>query len=159
MDTRSSPMLTQGFVQGANISGNVFRAASGTIAALAAGVPVSLRYIVNRPFETMHDWDFACTRTRFSLLAAYLHIFTLSPYLGVVYRFLSIIPTCTQSAVRRSFQPLRAQRIYSVNVLNFQWTGFIHYFMHMRDKTVCEFWAESLKAGLDCCLWSEIWAE
>ena len=45
----------------------------------------------------------------------------------------------SQSAVRRSFQPLRGSRIYSVNVVNFQWTVFISDFMHMRDKTVCGF--------------------
>ena len=59
----------------------------------------------------------------------------------------------SQSAVRRSFQPLRGSRTYSVNVVNFQWTVFISDFMHMRDKTVCGFWAESLpllKAGIDC---------
>ena len=45
----------------------------------------------------------------------------------------------SQSAVRRSFQHLRGHRIYSVNVLNFQSTVFISNFMHMREKTVCEF--------------------
>ena len=65
--------------------------------------------------------------------------------------------SCTQSAVRRSFQQLRGSRIYSVNVVNFQWIVFISDFMHMRDKTVhvCGFWSESLpllKAGVDCCV-------
>eukprot|EP01048_Picozoa_sp_COSAG05_P001974 COSAG05_NODE_73_length_21807_cov_283.593698_13_plen_120_part_00 len=49
------------------------------------------------------------------------------------------MPYRTQPAVRRSFQPLKGSRIYSVNVLNFQWTVFISDFMHMRDKTVCGF--------------------
>ena len=37
------------------------------------------------------------------------------------------------------FNTSDADLIYSVNVVNFQWTVFISDFMHMRDKTVCGF--------------------
>ena len=37
------------------------------------------------------------------------------------------------------FNTSDADLIYSINVVNFQWTVFISDFMHMRDKTVCGF--------------------
>ena len=41
-----------------------------------------------------------------------------------------------------------AIRLHSVNVLNFLSTVFISNFMHMRDKTVCGFWAEMRLSGV-----------
>ena len=62
---------------------------------------------------------------------------------------------CTVSRQTVPFNSSEAGLIYSVNVVNFQWTVFISDFMHMREKTVCGFWAESLPlqfAGVDSCV-------
>ena len=87
------------------------------------------------PYSNRDPWSKISTRHYLTVSLHRLHVYT-----------------STQSAVRRSFQQLRRIRLHSVNALNFQWTVFISNFMHMRDKTVCGFWAESLpllKAGVD----------
>ena len=82
-------------------------------------------------FQRSEPDDISAVGLRLSPL--YLNVGGLHPqqqrYLG----------TYTQSAIRRSFQPLRRRGLHSVNVVNFQWTVFISNFMHMRDKTVCGF--------------------
>ena len=48
---------------------------------------------------------------------------------------LHAIPTHSEPS-DSPFNTSDADLIYSVNVVNFQWTVFISDFMHMRDKTV-----------------------